>query len=321
MTKVAPSTIDWLLQPSNPSIRALTLDRLLNRPPEDAALLETRTAIMKSPWIRKLMQGQHPDGWWVNPKNCYQPRGSATVWHLQLLAELGADGTDPRIRRACDRFLSQNGMPDGGFACGVHRKRYSEECLTGHMLHTLAAFGYANEPRSLAARDWLLDRQLPDGGWNCRPNQSHSSFISTLGAMKAFALMSGRPTKGALGRAVEFLLQHRIFFSHSTGRPIKKFWPPVIQFPAHYAYDLLHPLRTLTIAGTKKDARLDEALDLLGALPNRSGRWRLDRAPSAMRVEAPGRPSKWATAWALAILQHFGRLEPMESPSVHGASR
>lgn len=51
-TKVAQSTIDWLLQPSSPSIRALTLDRLLNRSPDDAALLETRAAIMKSPWIR-----------------------------------------------------------------------------------------------------------------------------------------------------------------------------------------------------------------------------------------------------------------------------
>jgi hypothetical protein len=311
MNEVPRSTIDWLLQPSNPSVRWLTLERVLRRSADDPEVVEARAGIMKSVWVRALMREQHPDGWWVNPKNCYQPRGSATVWHLQLLAELGAPGNDPRIVRACDRFLSQNGMPDGGFACGVHRARYSEECLTGHMLYTLAAFGRGMEPTSRAARDWLLDRQLPDGGWNCRPRQSHSSFISTLGAMKAFALMPGREPKSALKRAVEFLLEHRLFFSHTSGKPISKFWPPLIQFPAHYAYDLLHPLRTLALAKAKADRRLGDALDLLEERADVKARWRVDLVPAAMRVEAPGRAAKWATASALGVLHHFGRLSPL----------
>ena len=308
-TRVPDSTIDWLLEPSNPSIRLMTLQRVLGRGDNDPEVEEARGRIMNSAWIRKVMHGQHPDGWWVNPKNCYQPRGTATVWHLQLLAELGVSGSDPRIVRASDRFLEQNGMPDGGFACGVHRDRYSEECLTGHMLYTLVAFDRGAEAASIAARDWLLERQLPDGGWNCRPRQSHSSFISSLGAMKAFALMPGKETKAALKRAVEFLLEHRLFFSHTSGKPIKKFWPPMIQFPAHYAYDLLHPLRTLALANTKADPRVNEALDLLEERADEKARWRIDFAPEAMRVEAPGRPSKWATASALGVLRYFGRLE------------
>lgn len=311
VTQIQQSTIDWLLQPSNAPVRALTLQGALGRRARDPELVEARAAIMKSPWVRRLMKQQHPDGWWVNPKNCYQPRGIATVWHLQLLAELGVSGTDPRIARACDRFLMQNGMPDGGFACGVHRARYSEECLTGHMLYTLLALGRGNEPTSHAARDWLLERQLPDGGWNCRPGQSHSSFISTLGAMKAFALMPDERCKVALEQAVEFLLSHRVYFSHTTGKPVKKFWPPRIQFPAHYAYDLLHPLRTLTLAGAKSDPRLDDALNLLEARADSKARWQVDLTPSLMRVEAPNRPSKWATASALNVLRHFKRIDPI----------
>jgi hypothetical protein len=266
-----------------------------------------REAIIGSPWVRRLMRDQHQDGWWVNPKNCYQPRGTATVWHLQVLAELGVPGNDERIVRACDRFLEQNGMPDGGFACGVHRKRYSEECLTGHMLYTLVAFGRGRDNASRAARDWLLARQLGDGGWNCRPNQSHSSFISTLGAVKALAIMPGKTHKSALERSVEFLLRHRLFFSCKTGRPVKGFWPPLIQFPAHYAHDLLHPLRTVTLAGARADPRLDDALVLLEGRADKKARWRVDLVPT-MRIEAPGRPSKWATANALGVLRAFGRL-------------
>lgn len=155
-------TIDWLLEPSNPTVRLLTLENLFNRPQHDKDVAEARGRVGKSPWVRRLMREQHPDGWWVNPKNCYTPRGVATVWYLQVLAELRVPGDDPRVVRACDRFLMQNGMPDGGFACGVHRKRYSEECLTGHMLYTLVAFGRGDDPRAHAARDWLLARQLPD---------------------------------------------------------------------------------------------------------------------------------------------------------------
>lgn len=196
MTIALPgATLEWLLAPSNPVVRALTLQSVLGRARNDFEVLEARHGIMKSRWVTQIMQGQHPEGWWLNPRNCYQPRGESTVWRLQLLAELGAPGDDPRIVRACDRFLEQNGMPDGGFACGVHRQRYSEECLTGHMLYTLVAFGRGNEPRVHAARDWVLGRQLPDGGWNCRPNQTHSSFISSLGAIKALASMPSSKTK------------------------------------------------------------------------------------------------------------------------------
>lgn len=311
--QVPQTTQDWLLQPANPPVRALTLQGVLGLRPDDPVVTDARLGIMKSPWVRRLMRDQHPDGWWVNPKNCYQPRGIATVWHLQLLAELGAPGEDERISRACDRFLLQNAMVDGGFACGVHRARYSEECLTGHMLYTLVMFGRGDEETSRAARDWLLDRQLDDGGWNCRPGQSHSSFISTLGAMKAFALMPGSEVKKSLDRAVEFLLSHRIFFSHTSGKPVKKFWPPVIQFPAHYSYDLLHPLRTLSLAKAKMDPRLNEALALLEERADSRSRWRIDHAPS-LRVESPGRPSKWATATALTILRDFKRLAPNPVP-------
>jgi hypothetical protein len=308
LIRVPRSTIDWLLEPSNAVIRAITFERVLRRRTDDPELRDARAAIASSPWVGQVMRGQHADGWWVNPKSCYQPRGEATVWHLQLLAELGAAGDDPRIVTACERFLRQHGMPDGGFACGMHSKRYSEECLTGHMLYTLAAFGRGREARSLAARDWLLERQLADGGWNCTPHRAHSSFVSTLGPMKALALLTDADSARAVRRAVEFLLAHRIFFSHVTGRPVRRFWPPVIQFPAHYAYDLLHPLRTLVIARAKVDERLADALDLLEARADAAARWSTDAAPRAMMIERPGRPGKWATAAALGVLAHFGRL-------------
>jgi hypothetical protein len=307
---VPSATVDWLLAPSNPPVRTLALREVLGRAARDPEVVEARAGIAGSPWVRRLLRRQDAEGWWVNPRNCYTPRGVATVWHLQVLAELGAPGDDPRIVRACERFVDQNVLADGGFACGVHRARYSEECLTGHMLAALVRFGRGGDPVAAAARRWLLGRQLPDGGWNCVPGRAHSSFVSTLGPMKALALMSPRRDRAALARAVEFLLAHRVFYSHTTGRPVRRFWPPEVQFPAHYAYDLLQPLRTLALAGAPPDHRLDDALRLLAQRADRRMRWRVDRAPEGMLLEAAGRPGRWVTASALAVLRHFGRVTP-----------
>lgn len=311
--RVPQATVDWLLQPANPAVRTFTLQHVFGRPAHDAEVAAARSDVMRAPWIKRLMEAQQLDGWWYNPKNCYTPRGVGTVWHLQVLAELGADGSDERIARACERFVDQNGMPDGGFACGRHPKRYSEECLTGHMLYTLALLGRGNDERARKALAWVLARQLDDGGWNCRPNQSHSSFISTLGAMKALAVFAkeknDREARTALARAVDFLLIHRVFFSHTSGKPVKAFWPPQIHVPAHYAYDLLHPLRTLALANAAADPRLDEALDLLEARADPKARWQIDVASPVITIEPVGKASKWATANALHVLRHFGRVE------------
>lgn len=302
---VPQSVVDWVLEPANPSIRLIGLQHLQGRSPRGQEARAARAAVAGSRWAAGLLARQHPEGWWVNPKNCYQPRGLATVWHLQVLAELGMPGDDPRVVRACDRFVNQNGMADGGFSCGVHARRYSEECLTGHMLYTLVAFG-RDDAVVEGARDWLLARQLPDGGWNCRPGQSHSSFISTIGALKALAILPGDKHAAALQRSIEFVLDHGVFFSHTTGKPVKNFWPPVSQFPAHYAHDLLHALRGLVLARTPPDDRLDRALGLVAGRGDSRGRWMLDVAP--WPLERAGRPSKWTTVWSLAILRHFRRL-------------
>lgn len=323
--QASESTLAWLLDRRNPCVRAAALRELLGRAEDDPELAAARGAVPSSAWVRRIMRGQHRDGFWINPNNCYLPKFTATVWRLQVLAELGVPGDDPGIRRACERFLWQNSMPDGGFTCGsaAHRRRFSEECVTGHMLFTLERFGLAAEPRVAAAHRWLLGRQRDDGGWNCdhRPQARHSSFVSTLAALKGLAARpSRRPrdAREATARSVEFLLAHRLFRSHRTGEPVKRFWPPRLTLPSHYAYDLLQPLRVLALAGAGVDHRMEEALELLERKADARGRWPVERVPlpasgdlaHAIRIEPEGRPSRWLTLTALTVLRRFGRVSP-----------
>ncbi len=71
-----------------------------------------------------------------------------------ILAELGADGNDDRIRKACEFILTHSqDFESGGFAYSTSVKkgggRHSEviPCLTGNMVWSLIRLGYLTDPR------------------------------------------------------------------------------------------------------------------------------------------------------------------------------
>ena len=269
------------------------------------------------------MAEQREGSYWANPDSCYLPKFVATVWHLQLLAELGMDGSERRIRNSCERFLKQHAMSDGGYACGMRSGRYSEECLTGRMPAVLLQFGYSpQDPRIRNALNWLLDHQLEDGGWNCHhgPMVRHSSIYSTFMALWAFSKIPANRRSPKLKRAikggVEFMLAHRLYKSHRTGKIIGRDWTK-FHFPLNVRYDVLHSLKLLTDLGVASDKRLNDALDLVESKMQPDGRWLLDVVPerkldktgrSAIRLEEEGKPSKWITLNALTVLSRTNRI-------------
>jgi len=103
-------TINWLSEPGEPSIRFLTLTDLMGRMSSDESVMQAKEEMALRGWVHQMLASQSRAGYWNNPDSCYQPKYSATVWHLQLLAMLGADGFDPRIRNACERFFRMHSM-------------------------------------------------------------------------------------------------------------------------------------------------------------------------------------------------------------------
>lgn len=150
----------------------------------------------------------------------------------------------------------------------------------------------------------------------CSPNlpSHHSSFFSTMAVLKGLGTMADPPAR-AIKRGVEFLLQHRLYFSDTTGRAVYG-WPPGLMFPPSLFYDGLQPLRVLAIAGAKYDARMNQGLELLEFRANRQSRWPLDRVPVrpngdpnfSLRLDPIGKPNKWLTVQALFVLKRFGRI-------------
>lgn len=317
--------LSWLTDPSEPSIRFLALADLMKGRPSDRPIVQAKREMSLRGWVHQMLSNQSGAGYWTNPDSCYQPKYSATVWHLQLLAMLGADGADPRIRKACERFLRMHAMPDGGFTCNVppFPSVRSEECIVGRMLAVLVQFGYRRQDQRIAgAVRWLLSRQLPDGGWNCRstPHPRHSSIYSTH--MALWGLSRINPTqrtaevRDAIAHGIDFMLRHRLFKSHRSGQVIKEGWLRLHFPPIHY--DILNGLRLMSDLGVNSDERLIDALDVVQSKMQQDGHWLTDYVPSgypekagqpSIKFERKGDPSRWITLQSLVVLTRMGRIK------------
>src|SRR4029077_13389510 len=121
-------------------------------------------------------------------------------------------------------------QPDGGVSYGTWAKwtGRGETCITGMILSILSYFHYADSRLDTLANH-LLAQQMPDGGWNCRRYQgaTHSSVHTTISALEGLRFhelhcqQKVRELRAAQDRGREFLLLHRLFRSHRTGKIIK----------------------------------------------------------------------------------------------------
>jgi hypothetical protein len=98
--------LPWLLEPdpANPGVRYFALRDLLGRPEDDPQVRQARAEIMTGGPVPAILNAQQPRGCWSKPCGSYSPRYRGTVWHIMLLAELGADPADPRVRQNLARL-------------------------------------------------------------------------------------------------------------------------------------------------------------------------------------------------------------------------
>ena len=101
---------DWLLEKDNPSVRYFTLKDILGKAENDPDVKKARKEIMTSGIVPRILEKQNDDGSWGVPENFYvNAKYKGTVWNIIVLAELGADGKDKRIKKTA-RVYSGTGL-------------------------------------------------------------------------------------------------------------------------------------------------------------------------------------------------------------------
>jgi len=335
-------SMGWLLERDNPSVRYFALSDILEKPENDPEVTEAKREIMLTGVVPEILVKQRNDGHWETPESFYTAKYRGTVWQLIVLAELGAEGKDERVRKACE-FILENSQDreSGGFSGsksesggGLHDE--VSPCLTGNMVWSLIRFGYLGDSRVQRGIEWIVAYQrFDDGideelkGWpydrqghpHCwgytRTHSIHTCHMGVVKALKALAEIPpnkrSKDVKNTIEKGAEYMLKHHVYKrSHDLSRISNPSWLK-FGFPLLWQTDVLEILLVLTKLGYR-DERMQEAIDSVISKQDENGRWKLESLPSPQgafyrnfgtNLEQRGIQSKWITLNALMVLKGF----------------
>lgn len=321
--------LDWLLEDADPSVRLMTLTTWLGLAPDDEEVIKARSAVMASGSVHELLSHQIEEGSWGEGDRFYRDKYHGSVWSLLLLAELGADPEDPRVRRACEFVLSvSQETEEGGFSYDRSAKTghglYSGvvPCLTGNMVYALIKLGYLEDPRVQHAIDWICRYQRTDDGESAPPKGKtydryemcwgrHSCHMGVAKSFKALAAIpEGRRNsvvESKLQAMEDYFLKHHLYKkSHDLSQVARPGWLRP-GFPLMYQTDLFE-LLGLFADLHYYDPRLKDGIQILKDKQMADGLWKLENSFNGkmwVTIEKKGKPSKWLTLRANKILRAF----------------
>ncbi|MEA3377873.1 MAG: hypothetical protein U9R72_16925 [Chloroflexota bacterium] len=249
---------------------------------------------------------------------------------MLILAEVGADAADPRVRRGCEYLLDHGRAENGAFS--AYQKPVPSgtyHCLNGNLLFALQRLGFGEDPRAEEARDWLarsIVGEEPIGyygtgvcapGFACGVNEKQPC---AWGANKAIRALLDTPegartplVERALEVGAEFLLSRDpVVADYPYTERVSSTWFK-LGFPLSYWSDVLETVWNLVRLGYAQDPRVEAGLQWILNKRGDEGRWRLEnslRGKMWVDIERQGQPSKWVTLRALKALKAGGLYTP-----------
>jgi hypothetical protein len=333
MGRLKADPLPWLLAPDphQPAIRYLALRDLLDRPEDDPELREARAAVMTTGPVPAILSAQSPEGYWVKPEPGYEGY-TGTVNQVSILAQLAADGADPRVHAACEYVLSHYIARNGGFSVTGVPSQFVH-CYAGMLESALIDLGWLGDERLATALEWharaitgrgvggqdakgTVERYYKSGtsgpGFACAINVG---LPCAWGAVKSLLALGKLPAAyrtplvdEAMGQGVELLFSRDpavADYPFGVGaRPSGNWFR--FGYPLGYVADVLQNLEVLAALGHAGDPRLAGALALVEGKRDAQGRWRLEYTVNGrmwVDVERKGEPSKWITLRAARVLR------------------
>ena len=319
-------TLEWLLEKENPSVKYFTLTKLFKKSERDNEVLESKDDIMKIGIVPAILDKLNEAGYWGEPMKFYSNKYSGTVWQLIILAGMGADINNRRIKKACE-FILDNSQDIESYGFAVNRcsrnggGRHSEviPCLTGNMIWSLIKLGYLNDQRISNGIECICKYQRSDDGVSDVPKEwpynryemcwgKHTCHMGVVKSLKALsAIPKGKRDKSVIEKIQtlsEYMLIHHIYKkSHDLKSTSKPGWLK-LGFPLMYQTDILEILEILAELDYH-DSRMEDAIEKLKTKKNKEKRWDLENTFNGRmikNIETKGESSKWITLKALNVL-------------------
>lgn len=294
--------IEWLMA-GDPVIQRLTTKYLL-----EGELPYTEEGYLK----RYLDLFDERKGLWGG--GAYGPKWISTHYTLLELKYMEVESTHKFYHVGLSHVIDWEWRPLNGI------QKMSEDridvCIIG-MLVSLSAYGHSQDPRLNEMIDYLIKRQMPDGGWNCawtrnKGNSHKSSLHTTLSVLEAIKDLD---QNGFTYRATElkkmaqegedFMLKKRLFRSESTGDVINEHFLE-FHYPPRWKYEVIRALEYFVDVKRVHDPRMQEGLDQISSAIQRG--YILRGAQHSGKVHfklETTRGGRFNTLRALKILKHY----------------
>ena len=320
------TTLNWLLEDNNPSVKYRTLLGLLDKSVESPEVIKSQEQIMETSCIKSILKEQSPEGHWVNPDDMYNPKYRATTHNLLILAELGAKRI-PQVEKAIEHIFKFQ-INSGHFRLimpKTEKARASEVkdgcCYDGNVLYYLIHFGYLNDSRTQKLIRFQEDYySSTEGGWKCRayPIDAAKVFPTNcyMGRVKMLKALSTIPknkrskkVKEIIDQEVEVILENQVYkyLRNTNGTRKEKAGWLRFGFPLFYQSDILDILNVFATLGVKDD-RTQDSINVVIKAQQKDGKWLLKNTyngKTICNIEEKGKPSKWITYRALYALKGF----------------
>jgi hypothetical protein len=306
------NAIDWLLA-GDVSIQYQTKRDLLDCPQCELETLQL--SIADKGWGKELLNRRdNMTGLWGN--GIYTPKWISTHYTLLDLKNIGIHPSNAPYRES-SAILLENIWKNHGRAV---KSRQPDVCVCA-MVAGICSYAALDSQSIHEILDYLLDRQYPDGGWNCRwdSGDKHSSLHTTLSVLEAFRdyqkahdSYRSEEIKISIPKANEFILKKKLYQSVRSGQVIDRKML-MLSFPCRWRYDILRCLDYFQTIDQEYDERMEDALGILLMKRKTNGRWPLQQKYTGLvhfDMEKPGRDSAWNTLRALRVLKKYRRPSP-----------
>lgn len=295
--------IMWLLE-GDPSIVYQTHKAFLETPIDELMTLQKR--MESEGWVSDFLEYRDDvSGLWAG--DYYSPKWISTTYTLW---ELKACSISPRNKTYHEssnlllNYLWENQYPKN---VGI-----IDLCVCGMILN-ICCYAKLESPYVNEIIDYILDKQMQDGAWNCRIEEKphHSSLHTTINILEGLQTYLGNGynyKKDALLKmreeAHEFILCHELFKSDKTGAIIDKKMT-MLSYPSRWRYDILRALVYFESIKWPFDIRMEAGIEKILKKQRKDGTWPVQQKYSGLTyfdMEKTGGASRWNTLRVMKVL-------------------
>jgi hypothetical protein len=298
--------IQWLLLARTPSIRNIALRQLLGRPEGDVDLKTEQHAMKAAGPIPEILSHQTESGCWSGERSYYTPKYTSTHWSMLVLTELGADGSDPHIRKGATFMLAatQNELTET-----LEKRGHGLSCFWGNLLRYTLHCGQTDRVQIQDILQYLANEA--QNNWCCRYN---GGLPCAWGAARALWGLAALPAENcsllveaAIQSGITFLLEnHRLAAAdYPTPGKVHPLWFR-LNFPLFYQADILFVLRVMAELKVLDHPGVQPAVEWLLSKRSTGGRWRGAnpfRRRTWTALADPEETSRWVSLFSAIILQ------------------